>query len=100
MTNQSQKAALNKTIDAIYKEAQRKILDYAECAIEGKDRWKAVRSRILGVTNSCKRELKEEIQRNWTVKYTPITTYEDVIEVRSPGKEKENKHNGKKTKSN
>jgi len=98
MTNKRHQAALNKIIDNVYKETQRKILDFAECAIEGKDRWKAVRSRILGVTNTAKRELKEELQRNWTVKFTPNTIVEDVIQIERPVKEKEIKNDGKKTK--
>jgi len=99
MKDQRHQAALNKVIDSIYKETQRKILDFAECAIEGKDRWKAVRSRVLGVTNSAKRELKDELQRNWTVKFTPKTVVEDVIQVGRPVKEKEIKNDGKKTKT-
>jgi len=85
-------ALLTKTIESILKKAQKDILDNTECAVEGKDRWSAVRSRILGATNTALRELKKEIQRNWEVKYTPLVVHEDVIEVKQPVKERDKKN--------
>lgn len=96
MVNNKHEALLSKTIESIIKKAQKEILDNAECAIEGKDRWTAVRSRILGATNNALREMKKELQRNWLVKYTPHTVYEDVVEVVSPVQGKENKYGDKK----
>ena len=73
---------LNKTIDRIVRKTQKEILDNTQCAVEGKDRWNAVRSRILGSTNNAARELKKELQRNWEVKHAPEIIHEDVIEVK------------------
>ena len=90
-------ALLNKVISNTLKKAQKEILDNAECAIEGKDRWAAVRSRILGSTNNAMRELQKELERNWLVKYSPQMVHEDIIEVKPASKEKErNKINGPK----
>lgn len=92
-------ALLNKRIDEIIKRAQKEILDNAECAIEGKDRWLAVRSRILGSTNAAVRQLKTELKRNWQVKHTPSTTYEDVIEIRPTVKVQDRRYRNDRSKN-
>jgi len=90
MDNKKHLGYLNKLIVSKIKKAQKEILDNAECAIEGKDRWLAVRSRILGATNNAVRELQSELQRNWEVKYTPQIIHEDIVEVTRPVKERGN----------
>lgn len=99
VTRKGQKTSnlLYKKLDDITRKAQKEILDNVQCAIEGTDRWNAVRSRILGSTNSAKRELWEEIQRNWTIQHSPNLIREDVIYVNSvQGKEKSSDGKGSK----
>jgi len=90
MENKKHLDYLNKLILSKIKKAQKEILDNTECAIEGQDRWLAVRSRILGATNNAVREIQNELQRNWEVKHNPQIIHEDVVEINRPVKEKEN----------
>lgn len=90
---------LYKIIDNITKKAQKEILDNVQCAVEGTDRWNAVRSRILGSTNNAKRELWTEIQRNWKIEHDPDVICEDIIVVKGPAQVKEKRH-AKGTKEN
>ena len=59
---------------------QRQILDLTEVSIP-QDNWKVMRSKILGVTNDLRREIEQELDKNYSIKYSPSVIYEDVIEV-------------------
>ena len=84
-------AELNRLIDDMFNDLQHKVLDYVECAVE-KDRFKAVRSKVLGACNKTKREFREELKRNWIVKYThvPPATGKDVVVVGNLVQDKRN----------
>lgn len=56
------------------------VLDYAEVAVDGKERYLNLRSKILKVSNDAIREIKREIDSRYLVKYVPPA--EDVIVVR------------------
>jgi len=56
------------------------ILDFAEVAIDGKDRYLNFRSRVLKLSNDAIREIKKEIDTNYEVNYTALT--EDLIVVK------------------
>lgn len=84
-------AILNSTLDSFFNELQHEVLDFVECAV-GKDRYGAVRSKILGVCNKKRRELREELKRNWIVKHThvpPVTGRDVVVVGRDLVKDKE-----------
>ena len=79
-------------IDQLFNDIQFEILSHAECAVEGKDRWKALRARVLSICNDKKRHFKEELKRNWDLEYDhiPPVVGQDVIEiVHNPVQEKE-----------
>lgn len=56
------------------------VLDYAEVAVDGKERYLNLRSKILKVSNGALREIKREIDLRYLVDYVPPA--EDVIIVR------------------
>ncbi len=56
------------------------VLDYAEVAVDGKERYLNLRSKILKVSNDAIREIKREVDSRYLVNYVPPA--EDVIMVR------------------
>ena len=56
------------------------ILDYAEVAIDGKERYLSFRSRVLKLSNDAIREIKKEIDTNYEVSYTALK--EELIVVK------------------
>jgi len=55
------------------------VLDYTEVAVDGKERYMNLRSKILKVGNDSIREIKKELDTRYNVKYDPPS--EDVIIV-------------------
>lgn len=64
------------------KSTQKQILDLAEVAAPQQG-WKALRSKILGATNDFRREIEEEIDRNYKIKFDPQVTYEDIVIIKN-----------------
>lgn len=56
------------------------VLDYAEIAVDGKERFKSLRAKILRVGNEKIRDICKEVDCKYTLKYNPN---EDVINVKS-----------------
>ena len=56
------------------------VLDYAEVAVDGKERYTNLRSKILKVSNDAIREIKREVDTRYGVSYIPPA--EDVVVVR------------------
>jgi len=71
---------LLESIDKRVKSLQKQILDISELVVPAAN-WKAVRSKLLGVTNDIRREISTEVELNYTIEYTPKTILEDIIEV-------------------
>lgn len=74
------KQRLSDTLDRHIKALQKQILDITEIVVPSQN-WKAVRSKLLGVTNDVRREIVNEIDLNYSIEYTPKTISEDIIEV-------------------
>lgn len=74
------KQRLTDSLDRHIKALQKQILDITELVVPQQN-WKAVRSKLLGVTNDIRRDLSSDIELNYSVTYTPKTIAEDVIEV-------------------
>ena len=55
------------------------VLDYAEVSIEGKERYKVFRSKVLRFGNDAIREVKKNIDLYYDVDFQ--ATAEDVIEI-------------------
>lgn len=53
------------------------VLDYAEVAVDGKERYANLRSKVLKVSNDAIREVHKEIDRRYSVNYIPPA--EEVI---------------------
>lgn len=47
------------------------VLDYAEVAVDGQERYKNLRSKILKVSNDVIREIKRELDTRYSVSYLP-----------------------------
>jgi len=62
------------------------VLDYTEVAVDGKERYMNLRSKILKVGNDTIREIKKELDTRYVVKFDPQTM--DVIVV-------DKSHNGR-----
>lgn len=56
------------------------VLDYAEVAVDGKDRYNSLRSKVLKVSNGAIREISKEIDSRYDIKYTPPA--EDIIIIK------------------
>lgn len=54
------------------------VLDYAEVAVDSPERWKALRSRILKLSNDTIREIKKELDTKYELR---CSIAEDVIVV-------------------
>ncbi len=67
---------LKKYIEEEIKKLFSGILDYTEVAVDSPDRWKALRSKILKLSNDTSRGIVKEIDSRYTVNCA-IT--EDVI---------------------
>jgi hypothetical protein len=74
------KQRLAESLDRHIKALQKQILDITELVVPQQN-WKAVRSKLLGVTNDIRRDLTLDIELNYSITYTPKTVSEDVIEV-------------------
>ena len=59
------------------------VLDFAEVAVDGKDRFQTLRSKVLRVGNDTIRSITKELDLNYEVKYTRMN--EDVILVGKKG---------------
>jgi hypothetical protein len=68
-------------IERQIKFVQRQILDLAEVSIPP-DNWKVMRSKILGITNDLRRDIEQELDKNYALKYSPDVIYEDIVQVR------------------
>lgn len=55
------------------------VLDYTEVAVDGKERYMNLRSKILKVGNDTIREIKKELDTRYSVEYQPPA--EDLIVV-------------------
>lgn len=55
------------------------VLDYTEVAIDGADRFKALRSKILKLGNDAIRDISREIDNRYIVTY--VSPAEDIIIV-------------------
>jgi hypothetical protein len=60
------------------------VLDYAEVAVDGKERYMNLRSKILKVSNDAIREIKKEIDSRYSVIYNPPA--EDIIIIKQDKK--------------
>lgn len=60
------------------------ILDFAEIAVDGKERYANYRSKVLKLSNDAIREMKKEIDLRYQVEYMSPT--EDIIVVKQPRK--------------
>jgi hypothetical protein len=60
------------------------ILDFAEVAVDGKERYINYRSKVLKLSNDAIREIKKEVDTRYQVKY--LAPMEDVIVVKNPRK--------------
>jgi glucose-6-phosphate 1-dehydrogenase len=54
-----------------------KILDYCEVAVEGQDRYKKLRSKVLRVSNDAIRAMHKEIDQHYDVNF--VADLEDVL---------------------
>ena len=63
------------------------ILDFAQVAVDGKDRYSNYRSRVLKLSNDAIRVIKKEVDCRYVVEYVP--PMEDVIIVRQHRKIKD-----------
>lgn len=61
------------------------VLDYAEVAVDGKERYMNLRSKILKVSNDAIREIERELVSRYSVNYIPPA--EDVIVVKQNNKQ-------------
>lgn len=61
---------------------QKQILDLAEVSVPPEN-WRAMRSKILGITSDFRRNFENEVLVNYKVEYDPDVIYEDVVEIRS-----------------
>ena len=60
------------------------VLDYAEVAVDGKERYMNLRSKILKVSNDTIREIKKEIDSRYYVAYQPPA--EDIVVIKQQKK--------------
>ena len=63
------------------------ILDFAEVAVDGKDRYNNYRSRVLKLSNDAIRGILKEVDTRYIVEYVPPN--EDVIVVKQHTRIKE-----------
>jgi hypothetical protein len=59
---------------------QKQVLDLIEVSVPVEN-WKAMRSKILGITSDFRRNIENEISINYKVKFDPDVIYEDVVRV-------------------
>jgi hypothetical protein len=74
------KQKLNKFVDARVRRLLSGILDYTEVSVEGTERWKALRSRVLKLSNDAIRDIVRELEESYEVSYIPKA--EDIIIVK------------------
>jgi len=63
------------------------ILDFAEVAVDGKERFHVLRSKVLREGNDAIRTICAEIDKNFEVKYIGLAT--DVIKVKPSNRNKD-----------
>lgn len=73
---------LNVFLERQVKFLQKQILDLTEVTVP-QTNWKALRSKLLGVTNDFRRDLQNELETNYKIKFDPKDLFEDVIEVKN-----------------
>lgn len=56
------------------------ILDFAEVAVDGKERYTNYRSKVLKLSNDAIREMKKEVDDKYEVKY--LAPMQDIIVVK------------------
>jgi hypothetical protein len=61
------------------------ILDYTEVAVDGRERHKNLRSRILKLSNNKIREIKRELDEHYDVDY--VTNSVDIVKFNRSKKE-------------
>ena len=69
-------------IESQVKNIQRQILDLTEVTVPP-DNWRVMRSKILGITNDLRRDIEQELNLNYDLKYNPTTIYEDIVQVKN-----------------
>jgi len=74
------KDKLKNYVDSEVKKLFKGVLDYAEVAIDSKDRWKALRSRVLKLSNDAIREITKELDTHYDVSYVNPPG-EDIIVI-------------------
>jgi hypothetical protein len=77
---QRSKDKLKKFVDGEIKKLFTGILDYAEVAVDGKERWKVLRSRILKLSNETMNGIRQEVDYRYRVSYNPPG--EDVVVIK------------------
>jgi hypothetical protein len=60
------------------------VLDYAEVAVDGKERYTNFRSKVLKISNDSIRDIERELALRYTVNYIPPA--EDVVVVKQQKK--------------
>lgn len=75
------KEKLKRYLEVEIKKLFTSILDYTEVAVEGKERWKVLRTRILNLSNDARRDIFKEIDVKYSISYVPPS--EDVIIIQS-----------------
>lgn len=73
------KDKLKRHIESSIKKLFTGVLDYTEVAIDNKDRWKVLRSRILKLSNNTIRDIFKEIDSRYNIDYDPPG--EDILVV-------------------
>jgi hypothetical protein len=67
------KASITKLFDGI--------LDFSEVAVEDKERYRILRSKVLKLSNDTIRSLMSEIEHNYEIEFKNV--YDDVVVVRN-----------------
>ncbi len=73
------KEKLKRLVDAEITKLFTNILDYAEVAVDSKERWKVLRARILKLSNDTIRDIKKELDK-YSIDFVPS---EEVIIVKN-----------------
>jgi hypothetical protein len=86
MNNQDLREWSNRKLCTVVKNSITKlfdgILDFSEVAVEDKERYRILRSKVLKLSNDTIRSLMSEIERNYDVEFKNV--YDDVVVVRNP----------------
>jgi hypothetical protein len=74
------KEQLKVLIDEKFKKLFGLTLDYAEVAIDGKDRYSNFRSKVLSLGNDLLRDIKKELDGHYEMVY--VDTVEQIIVIK------------------